>query len=425
MTQSSQLISLAPCTTKMGKMARNSVCTALSCDDILGDILLRLPPDVIPKLILVSKRWLYLICSYSFRHSYMGQWEVGSYLVAFFVWNSLYLGRRQSGLRRPRSEPAIPILSPTREGDELKFSKILNRLGYFIDSCNGVLLCGRHSRTYYVWDPVTRQQQKLPKPRVFFEEFCMAFIVENCPDENICYRVIRAKCECKLEGSNHVTIETYFSKNTTWCFSTLTCPSALSLTPWTVATVIRGVIHWYALRGSIAIYDPDHDEKRIGVVKLPGSFDFDEQVLGESSDGCLQYGWSNASGLQIWVLEKEEGGYSSIFSSNSDNNNSIKWNLRYKLNFKTMWRRNLTVANTFSTRTKETVILSFLLRKSQSVYIRSGSNIFVYDFEKGTVEAVQYEGRGSSIVWDFCKVVPYFKPSWPRSNLCRNGKSID
>lgn len=251
----------------------------------------------------------------------------------------------------------------------------------------------------------------------------MAFIVENCPDDNICYKIIRAKCECRLEEVNHVTIETYSSKNTTWCYSTLTCPSALSLTPWTVATVIRGVIHWYALRGNIAIYDPDNDEKRIGLVKLPGSFDFDEQVLGESSDGCLQYGWSNNSGLQIWVLEKEEGGYSSIFSSNTDN--KIRWNLRYKINFKTMWRRNLTVANAFSTRTKETTILSFLPRKSQSVFIRSGSNIFVYNFENAEVEAVQYEGRGSSIVWDFCKVVPYFKPSWPRSILCRYGKTTD
>ncbi|XVF06362.1 hypothetical protein REPUB_Repub06bG0041600 [Reevesia pubescens] len=37
--------------------------TALSCDDILYNILVRLPPESISKLIIVSKRWLNLICS--------------------------------------------------------------------------------------------------------------------------------------------------------------------------------------------------------------------------------------------------------------------------------------------------------------------------------------------------------------------------
>ncbi|GLT95141.1 hypothetical protein SLE2022_128390 [Rubroshorea leprosula] len=408
---------------KTGKLMRDSIQTALSCDDILCDILLRLPPDTISKLIIVSKRWLHLICSHSFRHSYMGQWKVGSYLVGFFVCNSLYLGRPQGGIRRPRSEPALPVLSTTREGDDLKFSGILKRFGYFIDSCNGILLCGRHPKTYFVWDPVTKQEHKLPRPRVYFEELCMAFIVENCPDDNLCYKVIRAKCECRLEEVSRVTIETYSSKNTTWCYSTLTCSSPLSLCPWTVATVIGGVIHWYASRGNIAIFDPDHEEKHIGLIKLPGPFDFDEQVLGESSDGCLQYGWSSNSGLQIWVLEKEQDGYTSIFSTNKETN--IRWNLRYKLNFKIMWKRNPTVTNTFSMRSKENGILSFLPCNSKSVFIRSGSNIFRYDFENEKVEAVQYEGKGSSILWDFSKVVPYFKPSWPQSSLCHAEKSIN
>ncbi|XVF42255.1 hypothetical protein PTKIN_Ptkin01aG0346200 [Pterospermum kingtungense] len=401
---------------KSKKMKHVSVHTALSCDDILCNILLRLPPESVSKLIIVSKRWLHLICSSSFRHSYLSRWRVGFNLLGFIVCNTLYLGRARGGARRPRSEPALPLLSTSREGDDMKFSGVLRQLGYFMDSSNGFLLCGRHPKAYYVWDPVTKQQHKLPRPRVYFEELCMAFIVEDSPEDDICYRVVRAKCESRFDEINNVTIETFSSKTSTWSYSKLKCSSTIALSPWTSGTVIGGVIHWYAAQGNVAIYDPDHHEKHIALVKLPGTFDFDEQVLGESSDGCLQYGWSCKSGLQIWVLEKGFDGYTSLFLSNEHSN--VNWSLRYKLNFKIMWRKNPTVATKCTTRSKETEILSFPPQNSESVFIRSGSSILLYDFASQRLEVIQYQGRGSSILWDFSKVVPYYKRAWPHSALC-------
>ncbi|XP_021888671.1 F-box protein At5g03970 [Carica papaya] len=404
------------------RVTQSSVHAALSSDDIMCDILIRLPPESVFKLILVSKRWLRLICGPYFRYIYLSRWKTSFHLLGFFVCNSLYLGRREDGLRRPRSEPALPLLSTCKEGDDLKYSGILKQLGYFIDSSKGILLCGRHPKTYYVWNPTKEKQYQLPRPRVYFEELCMAFIVEDCPDDDMCYKVIRAKCECRLEEVNTVTIETFFSKTTTWSYSTLTCSSNLCLSPWTVGTVIGGVVHWHAAQGHVAIYDPDNEEKRIALIKLPGSYDYDEHVLGESSDGLLQYGWSNTSGMEIWVLEKEQDSYSSIFSG--DNNPTVRWNRRYKLNFKTMWKNNLSIATKFSTRSKETQILSFVIQNSDAVFIRSGSNIFLYYFESKRVEYVPYQGRGSSILWDFCKVVPYFKRAWPHFSTCREGQKI-
>lgn len=402
---------------KLQRMSCNSVRDALSSDDILCDILLRLPPESVFKFIIVSKRWLKCICSYVFRHSYLRRWKVSSRLLGFVVCNSLYLGRRPGGLRRTPSEPALPFLSTCQEGDDLKYSGILKRLGYFIDSSSGLLLCGRHPKTYYVWDPVTKQQHKLPRPRVYFEELCMAFIAEDSPDDSICYKVIRAKCECKLNEVSTVTIETFCSKTTTWYYSILTCTSTLSLCPWTVATVIRGVVHWFAMRGNIAIYDQKQEERHIAVVQLPGSYDFDEQILGESSDGLLQYGISCKSGMEIWVLEKEIDNHTSLYSSNA--HFKTRWTLRYRLNFKTMWKKNPSVMTAYRTcsKSKETQILSFLSQNSESVYIRSGDNIFLCHLQSKEVEVVQYDGRGSSILWDFSKVVPYFKPAWPHSSF--------
>ncbi|TXG66006.1 hypothetical protein EZV62_007281 [Acer yangbiense] len=408
---------------KKEKRSNDSVHDALSCDDILCDILLWLPPESVFKLIIVSKRWLYCICSYAFRRSYLKQWKVSSQLLGFFVCNSLYLGRPRGGLRRGKSEPALPLLSTSKEGDDLKYSGILKQLGYFIDSSNGILLCGRHPKTYYVWDPITKQKHQLPRPRVYFEELCMAFIVEDSPDDTMCYKVIRAKCETRLDEVNNVTIETYYSKTRTWCYSTLTCTSILSLCPWLVATVVRGAIHWFAVKGNIAIYNPEDEDRRIALIKLPSSFDFDERVLGESSEGHLQFGISCKSGMEIWILKTEQDGETSICSSNTYG--SSKWILRYKLNFKTAWKKNPKLMTTFSTcsKSKETQLLSFLPQNSESVYIRTGDNIFLCHLESKEIEVVHYDGRGSSILWDFSRVAPYFKPAWPYSSLCQDGQS--
>ncbi|KAJ6761531.1 hypothetical protein OIU74_024226 [Salix koriyanagi] len=99
-------------------------------------------------------------------------------------------------------------------------------------------------------------------------------------------------------------------------------------------------------------------------------------------------------------------------------------NLRYRLNFKTMWKKNPTSMTKFCTRDKETQILSFLHRNSKSVCIRSGPDIFIVHLVNQKVEVVLYNGRGSSISWDFSRVAPYFRPDWPHSSLCLRGKSI-
>ncbi|KAJ6349287.1 hypothetical protein OIU77_006804 [Salix suchowensis] len=396
---------------------------ALSSDDILCEILLRVPPETVFKLIIVSKRWLHFICSPVFCQHYLKRWPLAFRMLGFFVCNNLYLGRGQNGVRRPRTEPAMPLLSTCKEGDDLKFSKILNQFGYFIDSSNGLLLCGRHPKRYFVWNPITKQHYKIPKPRVYFEDLCMAFLAEDHPSVDMCYKVIRAKCDFSAnEEMKTVPIETFNSKTSTWNFSTLSCAPTLSLCSWSVATVVKGVVHWYAAQRNLAVYDPQSGERHLSSIKLPGSIDFEEHVLGESFDGRLQYGWSCKAGLEIWVLEKEEAGHA---TSPSDGGYPDKgWKLRYRLNFKTMWKKNPTSMTKFCTRDKETQILSFLHRNSRSVCIRSGPDIFIVHLLNQKVEVVLYNGRGSSISWDFSRVAPYFRPDWPHSSLCLRGKSI-
>lgn len=237
----------------------------------------------------------------------------------------------------------------------------------------------------------------------------MSLITEDCPVEGFSYKVVRGECVSYAAQSSKVRVEIYSSKTTTWSYSELVCNEAVSLTPWTAGRVIKGVVYWHATGGKVAIYDTEDEEKRIDVIKLPKTFNYDEQVLGESSDGCLQYGWSNKSVMEIWKLEKV--------------GEVLEWSIQFKVNFKAMWRLNPVESARFSTRTKETQLLAFFNQNSDSVFIRCDSHICVFDVKTQRVEEVQYQGRGSSFVWDYCKVLPYFQLSWPccSSSLLEEG----
>lgn len=395
---------------KRDKLSSTSVQDALNSDDILSDILLRLPPTSVFQLILVSKRWLHCVCSYAFRRTYLKRWDVNSHLLGFFVSNSLYLGRPRGGLHRGRSEPALPLLSTSKEGDDLKYSGILKELGYFMDSSNGIILCGRHPKAYIVWDPISKDKHQLPRPRVYLEELCMAFIVEDSG-----YKVIRAKCESR--EVNTVTTETYLSKTRTWYYANLSCTSTLSLCPWKTGTVIKGVIHWFASKGNIAIYKPEDENRDIALLKLPGNFEFEEQVLGETYDGNLQYGLSCKAGMEIYVLKADP--YDANANPSGNPYGKTEWILKYKLNFKLTWKRNPKMMTTYSTctKSKETQLLSFFPRNSETVFIRNGENIFILRLISRKIEVVIYSGRGSEILWDYSRVVPYFKLDWPQFSL--------
>ncbi|KAK4282916.1 hypothetical protein QN277_014236 [Acacia crassicarpa] len=392
------------------RMTCDSVHAVLNCDDILQEILLRLPPSSICKFIITSKRWLRVVCSSSFYRCYVNRWGQKFRLLGFFVCNFLYLGRPRDGFQRPLWEPALPFLSTCKEGDDLKSSGVLRKLGYFIDCSNGILLCGRHPKTYYVYNFKDKQKYPLPEPQQFYKMLCMAFIVEEYLDDAICYKVIRAKCECKLKVRNTVSIETFSSKTGTWKQSTLTCSTTFALRPRTVAMVVKRIVHWFAMWGNLAIYDPRFGDRRIALVKLPAgglSHEHEESVLGESSDGLLQYGQSSNLGVEIWVLEEDDGANSSIYRNCAQVRK--KWILRWRLNFKVMWKQNPTL----NMQCKESQILSFLPQNSQSIFIRSGWNIFQCDLETKRVEIIYYQGRGAAISWDSSKVVPYFLPAWP------------
>ncbi|XP_010463187.1 PREDICTED: F-box protein At5g03970-like [Camelina sativa] len=376
-----------------GMISDLSAHEVLNSDDAMFEILLLLLPETIYKVILVSKRWLQIVSNPVFRNTYLTKWKPRFHLIGFFISNTMYLN---SQCILPRSEPRMPLLSTSIIGNEMEYSNVLKKLSYYIDSSNGLLLCGCHPKTYYLWDVNTRNHDETPCPQAHFSEFVMSLMTEDSLDKGLSYKVIHAECNSYVLNNKKVKVQTYSSKSSMWSYVELTCPQEISLRSWTPGSVIGSVVYWIATASQEAIYGTYDEEKRINQIKLPKIFDYDEQVFGESVDGSLQYGWSDKAVMEIWKLEKV----------------TLQWVLQYKLRFKAMWKMNPVESKRFS-KTKETQLLTFMNQNSNSVYIRKDPHIFTCDFESQLVECLPHHGHASSFVWEYCKVWPYFRPIWP------------
>ncbi|XP_033136087.1 F-box protein At5g03970 isoform X1 [Brassica rapa] len=287
-------------------------------NDIMSEIFLRLPPETVYKLILVSKRWLQIISDPLFRRTYLTKWKPKSNLIGFFICKTKKSGSFKYELRRPPFEFYHPLR--TILGDEIKS---LKQLGHYIDSSNGFILCiNQHPNPndYYLWNPSTGRRHRIPHHEVHLEYPCTSLVIEE--DGPFSYKVIRV--ECVNKPSAKLKVDTFSSKTNTWTYSEMTCPEPMILILGGGGTVIGGFVYWYATGGRVAFYDTNSNEKRIGLVKLPKIHDNEERVLTHSPDGCLQYGRSSKSVMEIWKLGKVNG--------------LFQWKLQNKVNFKVVWR---------------------------------------------------------------------------------------
>nr|AFK40662.1 unknown [Medicago truncatula] len=62
------------------------------------------------------------------------------------------------------------------------------------------------------------------------------------------------------------------------------CSSPFSLRPRTVGMVVAGVVHWLAIWGKLAIYDPRLGDRNVALVKLPAG------VLSQEHEGICSWG---------------------------------------------------------------------------------------------------------------------------------------
>ncbi|KAL2557899.1 F-box protein [Forsythia ovata] len=282
------------------------------CDDVLLEILARLPPKVVFKFRCVSKRWNKIINSPFFLRSY-GERRKGSFAGSLLGFMHGFM-QNKTRYTYTCGNPHLPSKPPIRIlpllGDQI--FTVPSKLGYFISASNGLVLCGHQPMTYYVMNLLTKKWVSLPSPHSAYEVKSIELVCEESTTQLVAnYKVVRTCIPSDLEVDNKLTIQTYSSKTGKWAESILVATSnPLSLCDPPI--VLNGVFHWSVFEKYIAVYDSNDigRENHLQMIKNPPAERMlVSSVFSRSSDGLLWCGYYTGLSMQIWTLPKGENGY--------------------------------------------------------------------------------------------------------------------
>ncbi|KAK9275279.1 hypothetical protein L1049_022541 [Liquidambar formosana] len=210
-------------------------------EDLLTEILLRLPAQSLLRFKAVSKNWLSLISDHRFSLHWKNFKSVSP--------NGLFL-RRYSRPKNPNYKlEYVPLDGKQQQGKRSRppfrsLSFVDDPLGIkILQSSHGLLLCSSRvdhpKRNYYVYNPTTKQFRTLPRPTACsLREVCGIYLAFD-PFQSKHYKVV---CVSSV-GSGRYRIEIYSPETGTWvtCGDSFNAPLDLSFRN---GVFWNGAIHW-------------------------------------------------------------------------------------------------------------------------------------------------------------------------------------
>ncbi|KAJ0439501.1 putative F-box domain-containing protein [Helianthus annuus] len=283
-----------------------------SNDDLLTEILLRLPGTSILRFKSVSKHWHMLL---SHRH-FTQRYDNHSKSPGLFGCNTY--------VPYDVDNPSTPPFSSLGS----YFDRPRVRI---VQSCNGLLLCSTHGAKgskaapkYYVFNPTTKQLALIPpihesaKVRKTIRFMGLAYHQTDCPH----YKVV---CVRRLEPDRDLfQIQIYSSDTREWKICTVTLDTHWSF--FEKGVYWNGAIHW-------APWHPNHfyfkiEAEQVQTLPLPVdmmSFDFMTMYFGESR-GHLH--------LTVGVDPKGTSLHQNVYEMLSDHSG---WFVKYQLQLHELW----------------------------------------------------------------------------------------
>ncbi|KAM7461565.1 hypothetical protein LguiA_029686 [Lonicera macranthoides] len=398
-----------------------------SSNDILTEILVRLPPKSIFKFTCVSRRWNNLIMDPCFIKRYdSGRRRKGSSggkLLGFVQCNIMRLA---SGTYMFQPWVSRHSFLSVSEGHSGRFPR---ELGYFISASNGLFLCGCIPTTYHVGNPMTKRWVSLPTPHQLFPDRAIS-VGLACEEGSNSYQVVVAGTSHDAYYYDNMPIETYSSITGEWRESILIGPYPFGIAPHKPPIVCGGVFHWLTKQGVLVVYDSSSLEEERGgerekknlvqLIKLP--WGGGSHIVWRTDNGqTLWFGGSNLHNLKIFLLPM--GKHSSSSSISSD-----EWTLVHTVAMDTLMKdlipvtaKDITmekchVASQRSTRKTRWILyehrsfvymVAFIPWDPRLVLVRLRERIFLYNWENNTMNSVQLHGYPSftDFEWEW---YPYF-----------------
>ncbi|KAL3521386.1 hypothetical protein ACH5RR_019535 [Cinchona calisaya] len=233
-----------------------------SIDELLEDILLRLPVRSLIRFKIVSKHWLSLISNPQFAilHKDRNPKILHPALGLFLPCSRSRINTKFQYINFDVHNPISPPFST------LKFAKIQSAESIkILQSCNGLLLCSsfraqRPRLNYHVFNPTTKQLTTIPKPyRVIIHGMSLAF---DPAAKSRAYKVVCVRSSGLVSSSYQIEI---YSSDTAG-------PWRVSGQPFTAKHDFKngicwnGAVHWLSHWGRDKSLYFNLDEERLGEV---------------------------------------------------------------------------------------------------------------------------------------------------------------
>ncbi|KAJ8572824.1 hypothetical protein K7X08_009335 [Anisodus acutangulus] len=266
--------------------------------DIIINILHRLPSKSLARFKCVSKCWLKYISDSSLSYSCRcRRWRPQPYLIGFFYQARDTCERSKIHFFFSSEESSLAI-----DGSLDESVNLLGRTAYIVASSNGFLLCNKQ-RVYYVYNPATRQHLALPKTQISMNDPTVGFICNvDDPDKDvISFTVIRY-----WNLQSKVTIESFSSETNVWTVSNLILDVPLRLyfahymkSP--SAGVIDGVFCWLDQGPQITVYDSIN--KRFWALAFPEEMIATGNYFLGFSGGDFYFALYVKTAITVWQLK--------------------------------------------------------------------------------------------------------------------------
>ncbi|KAK8598814.1 hypothetical protein V6N13_076760 [Hibiscus sabdariffa] len=204
------------------------------CDDILVNVLVRLPGKSLLRFRNVSKQWFSLISS--------------PYFSRCLSQSSIFPSAIFLRMRNKLKYHLLPLDTNPVQGPTIRsFNFVDDSAGIrLLQSCNGLLLCcsnnriGEYNRNYYIYNPTTNQYTTLPKPgnRTPSPNTIFGVILAFDPSKSVHYKVVFVRSS---ETTSHLyQLEIYSSETHLWSFSS----NIPKVKNFGQGVYCGGAIHW-------------------------------------------------------------------------------------------------------------------------------------------------------------------------------------
>ncbi|PRQ23698.1 putative F-box domain-containing protein [Rosa chinensis] len=241
--------------------------TIASTEDLLIQILLRVPARPLVRFKCVSKHWLSLISDPKFCHRHTLQ-NPNSSISAVFPRTSAYIALSFIPLDLDhdlRSSHGNQNLSGSPNCNPLNF--VQNHEIMIIQSCNGLFLCcplaKRSKPPYYVLNPTTNQFSTLNPPAAAATSGQPCLILGQAlafdPSKSPHYKVLFL---CRENYYSDFHIEIYSSETQSWRLVDSSFNMARQGVRYDEGVYCNGAVHWVGLHKELSYYHIDDERVR-------------------------------------------------------------------------------------------------------------------------------------------------------------------